>query len=201
MKHPLAIYLHDHLAGAAYAADLVETLHKHYLGTDLGEFAARLQREILADKQELDEIAGHFGQASDLIKDWAAWLSERVSRMKMNHSDSYGLGTFEALEFLRLGIHGKAALWQALARVAPHYEALRRVNFQRLSQRAQIQEDEVERYRLSLAAQALVPQDTSSRPPGDSQLDMAHRGRALASRDTIAQGVTDEAGHDIENPT
>jgi ABC-type hemin transport system ATPase subunit len=120
--------------------------------------------------------------------------------MKMNHSDSYGLGTFEALEFLRLGIHGKAALWQALARIASHYEALARVDFQRLSKRAQIQEDEVERYRVSLADQALVAQDTSS-PPKDSRLDMAHRGRALANRHTVAQGVTDEAGHDIENPT
>jgi hypothetical protein len=200
LKHPLATYLHDHLAGAAYAVDLVETLRKNYLGTDLGEFAARLQSEILADKQELHEIAGHFGQASDPIKDSAAWLSERVSRMKMNHSDSYGLGTFEALEFLRLGIHGKAALWQALARIASHYEALARVDFQRLSKRAQIQEDEVERYRVSLADQALVAQDTFS-PPKDSRLDMAHRGRALANRHTVAQGVTDEAGHDIENPT
>jgi hypothetical protein len=197
LKHPLAIYLHDHLAGAAYAVDLVETLSKNYLGTDLGAFAARLQREILADKQELHEIAGHFGQASDPIKDSAAWLSERVSRMKINHSDSYALGTFEALEFLRLGIHGKAALWQALTRIAPHYDALAQVDFRRLSERAQTQEDEVERFRLSLAAPAFVPQDTSS----DSQLDIAHRGCALANPHTVAQGVTDESGHDIENPT
>jgi hypothetical protein len=163
LKQPLAIYLHDHLAGASYALELVE-LRKNYYGTELGDFAARLQREISADKQVLHEIAGQFGPASDPIKDTAAWLSEKVSRMKLSRSDPNGLGTFEALEFLRLGIHGKVALWQALAEIRPQYPALSRVDLQHLLERARIQEEEVEFYRLELARQTFTSQNDSSGP-------------------------------------
>jgi hypothetical protein len=36
---PLAIYLHDHLAGATCALDLVTALGDSYRGQELGDFA------------------------------------------------------------------------------------------------------------------------------------------------------------------
>jgi hypothetical protein len=202
LKQPLAIYLHDHLAGATYAIDLVEALRKKYSGMDLGHFAARLQREISADKQVLHELAGQFGPASDPIKDTAAWLSEKVSRMKLRRSDPQGLGTFEALEFLRLGIHGKAALWQALAQVASQYPALCKVNLQQLSERARIQEEEVELYRLELARQALASHKDSSGPtletglPDGNGIPRFRNGQSGNARPRRYR----PAGHTIENP-
>ena len=41
------------------------------------------------------------------VKEWGAWLAEKVSRFKLKHGSADGLGTFEALEFLVIGIHGK----------------------------------------------------------------------------------------------
>ena len=114
MKQPLAIDPPDHLAGATYA--LVEAFQKNYSGTNLGDFAARLQREIFADKQVLHEIAGEFGPASDPIKDTAAWLSEKVSRMKLSRSEPNGLGTFEALEFRASGHSRKGSALAGLSR-------------------------------------------------------------------------------------
>ena len=52
------------------------------------------------------------------MKKWAAWMVEKVSRLKLKHGRGDGLGTFEPLEFLVVGIHGKWALWRALSLVA-----------------------------------------------------------------------------------
>jgi hypothetical protein len=103
---------------------------------------------------------------------------------------------------VRLGIHGKAALWQALAEVAPQYPALSRVNLQQLSERARIREEEVELYRLELARQALASHNDSSGSLSktDSPMETAYRGSAMASPETRARDVTDDVGHDIENP-
>lgn len=159
LKPPLAIYLHDHLAGANYALDLVHALSKNYAGTDFGNFASLLYQEIAADKETLHDLARNFGSASDPVKDTAAWLSEKVSRIKLSHSDSNALGTFEALEFLRLGIYGKSVLWQVLAYIAPSHAALAHVDFARLLERARVQEQEVERYRLEFARRAFTSTD------------------------------------------
>ena len=156
MSQPLAIYLHDHLAGSAYALDLVEAMQKNYASAPLGLFAARLHMEISADKETLQGIARLFGPASDPVKDTAAWLGEKISRIKMNQSDGTGLGTFEALEFLALGIHGKLALWRALSEIVRHEPKLEGIDFGRLIARAEEQEQSVEQYRLSFAHKALT---------------------------------------------
>jgi hypothetical protein len=118
MKNPLAIYLHDHLAGTTCGLDLVDRIRNHFVREDVGRFAARFREDIAADKAELHRLASLFGSTSDVIKDSVAWLSEKVSRIKISDDDGTGLGLFEALEFLALGVHGKTALWCALARVA-----------------------------------------------------------------------------------
>jgi hypothetical protein len=202
LKQPLSVYLHDHLAGATYALDLVDALQKNHANADLGEFAARLHQEISADKQTLHEIAVHFGPVSDPVKDMAAWLSEKVSRIKLNHSGSASLATFEALEFLRLGINGKTALWQALAQVAPQFRLLSGIDFAHLQERARRQGEEVERYRLEFAKRVFTPQGDS---PGAAKSNLhrveARLGSARANSETRSLRVTDNAGHDIENPS
>jgi hypothetical protein len=50
------------------------------------------------------------------MKEWGAWMGEKVSRLKLKHGQGDGLGTFEALEFLVVGIHGK---WGTVARIVP----------------------------------------------------------------------------------
>ena len=56
MSDALGTYLHDHLAGAAYAIDLVEFMHDQHKGNDLGEFAAWLLVEIKADREVLRQL-------------------------------------------------------------------------------------------------------------------------------------------------
>jgi hypothetical protein len=42
MSDPLAIYLHDHMAGSHFAIKLLESLHDQYKDEGLGQFALAL---------------------------------------------------------------------------------------------------------------------------------------------------------------
>jgi hypothetical protein len=150
-KQPLAIYLQDHLAGAAYALDLVESMRDNFRGQQLGDFAAMLYVDIAADKEVLHALASQLGPSSDVLKDTVAWLAEKISRFKLAHDDTTGLRLFEALEFLALGIHGKASLWRALAEVREQHDVLARVDFANLVKRAEQQVQAMEKFRLAAA--------------------------------------------------
>ncbi|MGB7498216.1 MAG: hypothetical protein WBR26_24895 [Candidatus Acidiferrum sp.] len=151
MKNPLISYLHDHLAGASYAIDLIESLRDHYNQEPLGQFAAQLHREITEDRDTLTAMAQRFGTGSSSLKDGAAWLSEKASKVKLQHSDPSGLGTFEALEFLQIGIYGKLALWRALSAISGGEVRLTGFDFDDLQSRAQKQIASVEQHRLAEA--------------------------------------------------
>lgn len=151
MSNSLATYLHDHLAGSAFAIDLLESLRDHYAGEPLGELAAALVIEVRRDRETLQTIADEVGKGSSNLKEAAAWVAEKASRFKLTHEDRMGLGTFQALETLALGMQGRLALWRAL-RAAPGDPRLQSVNFDELILRAQNQYDQVEQSRLALAS-------------------------------------------------
>jgi hypothetical protein len=113
MSDPLATYLQDHLAGAKHAIDLLENPRTRHAGQPLGQFAAAMLEEIEADRGLLRGLAESIAGGSSELKEMGAWLSEKISRAKLN-DDANGFGTLEALEFLELGIHGKRLLWIAL---------------------------------------------------------------------------------------
>jgi hypothetical protein len=151
MSDPLAIYMNDHLAGSAYAIDLVEFMRDTYVGEELGQFAGWLLGEIEADRVVLKRLAERVGGGSSKVKELTAWLGEKVSRLKLGHGANNGLGLFEALEFLEIGIHGKLELWRALGAVGSADPRLRGVDFEHLASRAEKQREEVERRRLRVA--------------------------------------------------
>lgn len=115
MTDPLITYLQDHLAGALHAVALLENMRDHQAGTPLEQFAAQLLVEIEADRDVLARLTEKMGGSPGGPKEWGAWIAEKVSRLKLKHGSGEELGTFEALEFLVLGIHGKWALWRALS--------------------------------------------------------------------------------------
>lgn len=148
---PLATYLHDHLAGAKHAIELIQDMRDEFKGQPLGTFAASILAEIEADRDTLAQLAERVGSGSRHVKEAAAWLSEKVARLKMGPDPNDRLGTFEALEFLELGIHGKWALWRALLTVAPSDPRLQGTNFEELSARAESQRSSVDQLRLEWA--------------------------------------------------
>lgn len=155
MSDPLATYLHDHLAGAVHAISLLEFIRDQHQGERLGRFAESLLREIEADRDTLEQLADRAGAGSSEVKELAAWVTEKFSRVKLRRGAKNGLGTFEALEFLELGIHGKWALWRAMSAIAPTDTRLRGFDFDHLAARAEAQRAGVEERRLEAARAAL----------------------------------------------
>jgi len=155
MDDPLATYLQDHLAGAAHAIDLTERLRDGFRGQPLGEFAASLAAEIRTDRNTLEEIARRTGVGPSTTKEWVSRLGHKMSEMKLGGGDGNQLGTFESLEFLELGIHGKWALWKALDSISATEPRLSGFDFEKLAASAQEQRGKVEEWRVALAQTAL----------------------------------------------
>jgi hypothetical protein len=147
----LPTYLQDHLAGALHAIELLKAMREHFSAGPLGQFAERMLAEVEADREVLVKLTERAGGIVGGMKEWGAWLAEKVSRLKLKHGSADGLGTFEALEFLAIGIHGKRALWRALAVVASSDSRLQGVDFAALIARAENQHQRVEEQRLACA--------------------------------------------------
>jgi hypothetical protein len=156
MNDPLAIYLHDHLAGSKVAIDLLESVRDQHAREPLGQFAAELLVEIEEDRAVLRQLVEQVGaERSSRVKEGIAWLIEKGTRVKLHRHAGKGLGTLQMLETLALGILGKRALWQALAAVAPVNSRLHSVDFDHLAARAQAQHSQVEERRLEAARAVL----------------------------------------------
>jgi hypothetical protein len=154
----LATYLNDHLAGATGVLALVRRAASENDGSELGDFLSELGEEIAADREALKGIMAALGVRTDPLKIAAAKVAERVGRLKPNAQlRGYSpLSPLVELEVLRLGIHGKLAMWRALGEVAgtPPLDAERLAD---LAARAERQAADVEARRLEVAREALAP--------------------------------------------
>jgi hypothetical protein len=135
--------------------DLLKTMKERHDDASLSQFAASILVEVEEDEETLRSIAKNIGSGSNIFKEAAAWLAEKASRLKLGASSSGDFGTFEALEFLSLGIQGKLSLWAALQLVSESDARLSVLDFEKLIARAKTQYSRVEERRLSVAANAL----------------------------------------------
>ena len=155
MDNPLSTYLHDHLAGARIALDLLDILVEGHAGEPVGRLAAELKPEIDQDRETLRRLSERVGPPASAVKEAAAWLSEKASHAKFQRKSSRDLGTYQAIEALALGILGKEKLWRALAAAAPGAAALQGPDYDDLIARAASQHERAEAMRLALAPGAL----------------------------------------------
>ncbi len=154
MSDGLTTYLEDHLAGAMHAIELLKAMRDNHKSDPLGQFASQMLTEIEADRDVLAGLTKRVGGSPGGPKEWGSWLAEKVSRLKLKHG-SDDLGTFEALEFLVVGIHGKLSLWRALPVAAGCDSRLQGMDFDKLASRALDQHAKVEEQRLAAAPSAL----------------------------------------------
>jgi hypothetical protein len=157
MSDPLVTYLEDHKAGADLAIDLLQAMEARHDDESLSQFAGSILVDVEEDEETLRTLTKTIGTGSNVLKEAAAWVSEKASRLKLGAGLSGDFGTFEALEFLALGIQGKRSLWQALQVVAVSDDRLRNLDFKTLIARAETQYARVEERRLALAKKALSP--------------------------------------------
>jgi hypothetical protein len=149
MDDPLATYLHDHLAGADFAIDLLQSMKDRQQDGSLRDFAGKLLEQVREDQAELQQLANQIGPGSNVLKEVASWLSEKASRAKLGAGAAGPFETFEALEFLVTGIHGKLCLWRALRAAAVSDPRLANLDYERLIARADTQHAEAEERRLA----------------------------------------------------
>ena len=154
MIDPLAVYLHDHLAGATFAVHLLEDLSEHSADADVSRFSAHLLAEVETDRAALQELVERIGEETSVVKEAAAWVAQKMGRFKLTVGEP--LGTFEAIEALSLGVQGKLAMWNALRAVRLRDNRLDRLDLDELASRAIKQFELLEDVRLRLAQSVLA---------------------------------------------
>ena len=142
MGDALTTYLQDHLAGALHAIELLKAMRDHHAAEPLGQFAAQLLVEIEADRNVLAGLIEGTGTAPGGVKEWGAWLAEKVSRLKLKHGSAEGLGT-------------EMGSLAALSVVAGDDSRLQGTDFNKLTTRAESQHASVDERRLACARSAL----------------------------------------------
>src|SRR6476620_10617852 len=83
-QKPLAIYLQDHLAGSTAGVNLARRFVRSHAGTQAGRTLAEVGGEIEADRDELLRLMAELGIEGSRVKNTAAWLTERLARLKPN---------------------------------------------------------------------------------------------------------------------
>lgn len=121
----LSIWLSDHLAATTLAVELCKRARRNNLGNALGEALRPLLEELRTERDEMRDLAGSLGVARPRTKMAAAWMAEKVSRLKLNgRLFSYSpLSRVDELEGLLLLAYERKIAWLSLARSgAPELE-------------------------------------------------------------------------------
>ena len=155
----LEIYLADHLAAATAGVALARRATASNAGTELGEALRRLAVEIDQDRRTLARIVGELGLRESKTKEAAAWVAEKLGRLKLNGQlRGYSpLSRVLELEALAVGVAGKLALWEALLALPGIRERLSAFDLVDLAARARRQRAEIEHHRLRAAREAFAP--------------------------------------------
>ena len=160
LMNALATYLNDHLAGSVAAIELLDHLIKEQAGQRKGKFLVDLRKDITADQETLRDLIGKLGFEEGALRKAGAWVIEKLGQAKIGASgdQTSGLGMFQALEVLALGIKGKELLWRSLMTVEASLPKLQGIGLAQLERRAQEQFERVERERLHLARETFATQ-------------------------------------------
>jgi hypothetical protein len=155
----LTSYLNDHLAGSVGALELLDRLTDTYREKPLEHFFRNLRDDIHADQEQLKELIQKLGAEESAVRKAGAWIVEKLSRAKIELSESAEgeTGLFLALEALVLGITGKRSLWRALQAASKTMPQLARLDYAGLEKRAIEQCERVEARRLETARMAFTP--------------------------------------------
>ncbi len=101
----------------------------------------------------LKTVAEKTGCGAESVK--KADLARLMRRLKRRHESTHSAATFEALQFLEIGIHGKWPLWDALEVVARPMRACEVSVFKASSETAEEQRVLLNRRRLEIAVPVL----------------------------------------------
>jgi hypothetical protein len=165
----LEIYLNDHLGGATGGVELARRLRASNRDDAVfGEALSRVCAEIEADRAVLEQVIEELGYSRSKVKPAAAWMAEKLGRLKLNGqlSGYSPLGRLIELEGLLIGITGKIGLWQTLSELEEGQRL--EIDLEQLTARAAAQRatiDELHRLAAKLLSEP-SGRDRSQAAPG-----------------------------------
>jgi len=161
----LGIYLNDHLAGSSGGLALARRMLRENRDNALGRELERLVPEMEADRGTLLDLMRRAGVPERRYKAAAVRIGEIAGRLKLNgRLLSYSpLSRLTELEWLIIGIEGKASMWRSLREA--EVPSLRDVDFAALIARADEQQGVLEdrRHEVAVAAFAMSGDTTRAR--------------------------------------
>ena len=153
MDQELERYLNDHLAGASGALQLIQHLIETLDEPEAREFFVQLKADITGDRALLENLIISAGLETSAVLKATGAVAAKFGYLKLKWEgfEPGGLGIFEALEMLALGIQGKRLLWVALKEIACWIPEWNDRNFGNLELEAIRQRDGVELWRIEAA--------------------------------------------------
>jgi hypothetical protein len=151
----MKIYLNDHLAGCVVGRELAKRCLSNNARTPLGDFLGEFLVQQAREQDILRRVMKRLRVRRTRWKLAAAWVAERVGRLKLNGSlRSYSpLSRLIELEGLLIGVEGNRAVWASLRHLAD--SRLSEFDFDALIAGSQEQQAALERLRLDAAAVAM----------------------------------------------
>lgn len=153
---PFAVYLNDHLAGAAAGLSMMDDLAGRVEGTALAAKLRTLAAEVREDQQLVRDVLARIAGSERRTVQAAAWVTEKVSegRLALAARSHPALALLEGLESLALGLQGKLALFRVLAELGPLDPRLAGLPFAARADRTAAQHAMVEIERRAAAREA-----------------------------------------------
>jgi hypothetical protein len=157
-KKLLSIYLNDHLAASVAGRQLAQRTVANNRGSDYGNWVRGFVGEVEEDQEALLDVMRRLQVSVDPIKPRAAWVVEKLGRLKLNGQiRGYSpLSRLVEIEGLCLGIDGKLSMWRSLEQLAEFDTRLAVTDFDTLIKRAERQREEIEVHRLKAANSAFT---------------------------------------------
>jgi hypothetical protein len=156
-KH-LAVYLKDHLAGSEAGLEILEHIEAQHGVGRIADITTRIRREIEGERAVLTQLLDKLDASTSVSRRVAGWMSEKALELKLIADDpgNRALRLFEAVEAIKLGVHGKLGLWKALAANAQQIPVLTTVAYEPLIRQAEEQEELLEILRLEASKAAFA---------------------------------------------
>ena len=137
---------------------MIGSLAGHCEDPEEKEFFIRFRRKVEQDRALLESLTGKLGERHGILLDIAGKASAKAGRLKFlwEGLEPGGLGKFEALELLVLGVQGKCLLWRMLGELAPSVSEWEGVDFAALEEAANGQREALEERRIEAGRQSLA---------------------------------------------
>lgn len=149
----LGIYLNDHLAGSVAGLELAVRTETENRSNPAGRYLAAFIPELRHDQSVLKSVMQTLELKEDPLKTRAAWVSEKLGRLKLNGSlVRYSpLSRLVELEGLCVATEGRLSLWRTLARLSAKDTRLAGHDFEALIARGETQQAALQHLRARAA--------------------------------------------------